>query len=80
MQDLQDNVNKLLESRQKALDNCAAYHRKRNKLDADLEDIGNRLNEVKSDVQKPLAQKVSTLKVSRMFRLLCGELRLAYSS
>ena len=64
---LQDDVNKLLESRQKALDHCTSYHNKRNKLDSDLQSVDTRLNEVKSDAQKPLAQKVKTLKVSRLF-------------
>ena len=67
MNTLQDDVNKLLESRQKALEHCTSYHNKRNKLDSDLQSVGTRLNEVKSDAQKPLAQKVKTLKVSRLF-------------
>ena len=67
MNALQNDVNKLLESRQKALEHCTSYHNKRNKLDSDLQSVGTRLNEVKSDAQKPLAQKVKTLKVSRLF-------------
>ena len=64
---LQDDVNRLLESRQKALDHCTSYHNKRNKLDSDLQSVDTRLNEAKNDAQKPLAQKVKTLKVSRLF-------------
>ena len=67
MDALQDDVNKLLESRQKALEHCTSYHNKRNKLDSDLQNVGTRLNEVESDAQKPLTQKIKTLKVSRLF-------------
>ena len=71
MKGLQDDVNKSLESRQKALEYCTAYHTKRNKLDTDLEGKVDRLNEVKSDAQKLLAEKVTTLKVGGMFPLIC---------
>ena len=64
MNALQDDVNKLYESRQKALEDCTAYHNKRTRLDADLDDTAKTLNKIKSDTKTPLAQKVAALKVS----------------
>ncbi len=71
MNTLKDDVDKLLESRQKALEHCSTYHKKRSELEAQLDDIGKRLTEIKGDPHQPLGQKVAALKVSELEAVSC---------